>query len=89
MHDALWNYGECLRLDEHFDAQYGHEAQMQTELPIINMSAYTENFAGTLAVASLCERVITIDTSYFHLYGAAGLPTWLLLCEKCDWRNSW
>ncbi len=71
------------------NAQYGHEAQMQTELPVIDMSTYTEEFADTLAVASLCERVITIDTSYFHLCGAAGLPTWLLLGEKCDWRYGW
>ena len=71
------------------NAQYGHDASRQTELPIIDMSAHTDDFADTVALASLCEHTLTIDTSYFHICAAAGLPTWLALREKCDWRNGW
>ena len=71
------------------NAQYGTEARTQTALPIIDMSAHTDDFADTLALAAQCEHVLTIDTSYFHVCAAAGLPVWLVLREKCDWRNGW
>ena len=69
--------------------QYGAQATEQSTLPIIDMSSYTDEFADTLALASLCQHIITIDTSYFHLCAAAGLPVTLLLRRNCDWRFGW
>ena len=72
--------------------QYGHqalEAHANDLLPIIDMSPYTDQFADTLALASHCDHIITIDTSYAHLCGAAGLPALMLLRRNCDWRWGW
>lgn len=72
--------------------QYGKQAinaNAQGLLPIVDMSPYTDAFADTLALASLCEHIITIDTSYVHLCSAAGLPALMLLRRNCDWRWGW
>lgn len=69
--------------------QYGKQALVQNALPIIDMSDFTDDFADTLALASLCQHIITIDTSYFHVCAAAGLPITLLLRRNCDWRFGW
>ena len=72
--------------------QYGYqaiEALANNQLPIIDMSPYTDQFADTLALASICDHIITIDTSYAHLCGAAGLPALMLLRRNCDWRWGW
>lgn len=71
--------------------QYGYQAldALAEGFPIIDMSPYTAEFDATLAVASLCDHIISIDTSYVHLCGAAGLNTLLLLRRNCDWRWGW
>lgn len=71
--------------------QYGYQAldALANGFPIIDMSPYTTEFDATLAVASLCDHIISIDTSYVHLCGAAGLDTLLLLRRNCDWRWGW
>ena len=72
--------------------QYGDqalEALANDLLPIVDMSPYTDQFTDTLALASTCNHIITIDTSYAHLCGAAGLPTLMLLRRNCDWRWGW
>ena len=72
--------------------QYGHQAlnaHSAGTLPIVDMSPYTDQFVDTLALASLCDHIITIDTSYAHLCSAAGLPTLMLLRRNCDWRWGW
>lgn len=43
-------------------------------------------FADTAAMISLCNLVITVDTSVAHLSGAMGHPTWILLPYDADWR---
>lgn len=44
------------------------------------------DFAGTSALISLMDLVISVDTSLAHLAGALGWPVWLLLAGKPDWR---
>jgi tetratricopeptide (TPR) repeat protein len=44
------------------------------------------DFAETAALISLCDLVISVDTSVAHLAGALGRPLWLLLPKPCDWR---
>jgi len=43
-------------------------------------------FMDTAAVMKNLDLVITIDTSIAHLAGALGVPTWLVLPSKADWR---
>jgi tetratricopeptide (TPR) repeat protein len=45
-----------------------------------------KDFGDTAAVLSLCDRVITVDTSVAHLAGAMGRDTWVLLPFWPDWR---
>ena len=64
---------------------------------IIRANVKMENFEGELdegpdafldtgAIISLCDLVITIDTSIAHLAGAMGARTWLILKKVPDWR---
>jgi hypothetical protein len=42
----------------------------------------------TAAIMSLCDLIITNDTSVAHLSGAMGVQTWLLLKKFAEWRWS-
>ncbi len=44
------------------------------------------DFADTAALISICDLVISVDTSVAHLAGALGQPLWVLLPKPCDWR---
>ncbi len=44
------------------------------------------DFADTAALISICDLVISVDTSVAHLAGALGRPLWLLIAKPCDWR---
>lgn len=44
------------------------------------------SFAGTAALISCLDLVVTIDTSIAHLAGAMGKPVWILLHFSPDWR---
>jgi tetratricopeptide (TPR) repeat protein len=46
----------------------------------------SDAFLDTAAVISLCDLVITTDTSIAHLAGAMGAPTWMVLSHTADWR---
>lgn len=43
-------------------------------------------FMDTAAVMHHLDLVITVDTSIGHLAGALGVPVWLMLPHKTDWR---
>ncbi len=43
-------------------------------------------FMDTAAIICNLDLVITVDTSIAHLAGALGIPTWLILPYKADWR---
>lgn len=53
---------------------------------IHHFGAEQRGFADAAALAQLCDRVITVDTSVAHLSGALGRPTWLMLPYDSDWR---
>jgi tetratricopeptide (TPR) repeat protein len=44
------------------------------------------DFLDTAALMTLCDLVITSDTSVAHLAGALGCPTWVALKHRPDWR---
>lgn len=43
-------------------------------------------FMDTTAIICNLDLIITVDTSIAHLAGALGVPTWLILPYKADWR---
>lgn len=53
---------------------------------IIDLTAHLTDFAETAALVSCLDLVISVDTSVVHLAGALGLPTWILLPYRPDWR---
>jgi tetratricopeptide (TPR) repeat protein len=48
--------------------------------------AGAEGFLETAALMSALDLVITSDTCIAHLSGALGLPTWVALKRRPDWR---
>jgi FkbM family methyltransferase len=53
---------------------------------ITSLARSLGDFANTAAVVLRLDVVITIDTSIAHLAGALGVPVWVLLEERPDWR---
>src|SRR5262249_14757491 len=43
-------------------------------------------FMDTAALMKNLDLVITVDTAIVHLAGALGVPTWLALSTRTDWR---
>lgn len=54
--------------------------------PLFNLGAEIESFEDTMAILSLVERLVTVDTSVAHLAGAMGRPVSILLPFAPDWR---
>ncbi len=44
------------------------------------------DFGDTAARVAALDLVIAVDTSVAHLAGAMGIPTWLMLPKRSDWR---
>jgi len=53
---------------------------------LIEHGAELNDFADTAALISLLDLVVTIDTSVAHLAAALGMPTWIMLRHRADWR---
>ncbi len=53
---------------------------------ILRVEDRLTDFAETAALISICDLVISVDTSVAHLAGALGRPLWLLIPKPCDWR---
>jgi len=49
-------------------------------------AAEIDDFAGTAAVMSALDLVISSDTGPAHLAGALGVPLWIMLSRGADWR---
>ena len=52
----------------------------------MTVAAATDFLADTAALISQLDLVIAIDTSVVHVAGALGLPLWIALVDKSDWR---
>ena len=53
---------------------------------VLDPSALFDTMADTAALISQLDLVIAIDTSVAHVAGALGLPVWIPLVTKSDWR---
>jgi tetratricopeptide (TPR) repeat protein len=64
-----------------------NEQNLSDEAPnITHVGTELSDFADTAAVVSLCDAVVTVDTSVAHLAAALGRPTSILLPFWPDWR---
>jgi tetratricopeptide (TPR) repeat protein len=64
-----------------------NEQNLSDEAPnITHVGTELADFDDTAAVVSLCDLVISVDTSVVHLAGAMGRPVWVLVPFQPDWR---
>jgi hypothetical protein len=73
-----------------FSLQYGPRAGDQTP-PGLTLTRFGDaigDMSDTAAVVAQLDLVITADTAVAHLAGAIGVPVWLLLPWRPDWRWS-
>ncbi len=55
-------------------------------LELVRLDAEIGDFADTAAIAATCEVIIAVDTAVAHLAGAIGVPVWVLLPSRPEWR---
>jgi tetratricopeptide (TPR) repeat protein len=53
---------------------------------ILHLGDELADLDDTAAIMTLCDLVISVDTSVVHLAAAMGRPTWVLLPFAPDWR---
>ena len=61
-------------------------ADLSTRPDISDMGYALTDFSETAAACAEMDLLITVDTSFAHLSGALGKPTWILLSAPSDWR---
>lgn len=61
-------------------------ADLPSDIQLKNWDPWITDFADTAALISQLDLVISVDTAVAHLAGALAKPTWILLCQNCDWR---
>ena len=61
-------------------------AEWQGRAPVINLDAEIQSFEDSAAILTLCEKLVSVDTSMVHLAGALGRPAWVMLPFAPDWR---
>ncbi|HUI10192.1 MAG TPA: tetratricopeptide repeat protein [Bacteroidota bacterium] len=77
--------GVCL-----YSLQKGNPALEVSSLPpgrtLRNLEPELTDFSVTAAALAHLDLLIAVDTSVAHLAGAMGVPVWLLLPYRSDWR---
>ena len=63
-----------------------HELSLMQEAGVISLHESVSNFEDSAAIAKQLHAVVTVDTSVAHLCGGLGVPTWVLVPHRADWR---
>jgi len=58
----------------------------RTVLPAHDLQQHANDVAGTAALMTQLDLMITVDTMTAHLAGSLGIPVWILLPREADWR---
>lgn len=68
--------------------QKGPAAAQVADWPgtITALDEHLQDFADTAAVLAQLDGLVTVDTAVAHLAGALGVPVWLLLHQRGEWR---
>jgi hypothetical protein len=74
----LLSNGRC----EFYIVQKGADSS----LPARDIQQYANDVADTAASMAQLDLIITVDTMTAHLAGALGIPVWILLPVRADWR---
>jgi Flp pilus assembly protein TadD len=61
-------------------------AILASEPRITHLGGEISDFADTAAILSLCDLIISVDTSVAHVAGAMGVPLFMLIPFAPDWR---
>lgn len=61
-------------------------AILASEQRLLHLGGEIKDLADTAAILSLCDLVISVDTSVAHLAGAMGRPLFALIPFAPDWR---
>ncbi len=73
-----------------YSLQVGPAADEITYLPqatgLTDLTEHLDDFSDTAALLANLDLIISVDTSVAHLAGALGIPVWVLLAYKPDWR---
>jgi len=77
--------------DVHFySLQMGPESEqadiLPVGMPLTRCDKNIRDFSDTAAIIQNLDLIITVDTSMAHLAGALGIPVWVLLSVRSDWR---
>jgi hypothetical protein len=65
----------------------GDDAAILAGMPhVTHLGGEISDFADSAAILSLCDLVISVDTSVAHVAGALGRPLWVLIAFAPDWR---
>jgi tetratricopeptide (TPR) repeat protein len=68
------------------DVRSDDAGPLAAEQRVTHIGGELEDFGDTAAVLSLCDLLISVDTSVVHLAGAMGRPVWVLVPFAPDWR---
>lgn len=58
----------------------------EMDLPIVDLAPSLRDFSDTAAALAALDLLISVDTAPAHLGGALGVPTWILVTKRADWR---
>ncbi len=64
----------------------GAEAAWAPSLDLVDLQDELLDLADTAGLIASIDLVISVDTSVAHLAGAMGVPVWIPLMKRCDWR---